>query len=97
MAKGGQFPEELLRFNAFLAEQEERAREQRRVSKAERAKQLAAARVREVQADPRATREEKLAAEAAYRQAVDAWRAARRGEEGGAGESLSDGDDEAAG
>jgi hypothetical protein len=50
-----------------------------------------------VQADPRATREEKRAAEAAYRQAVDAWRAAQRGEEGGAGESPSGGADEAAG
>lgn len=77
---GGPVPDEVARFNAFVAEQAAADQRDKAVRRAEAAKQQAAARVREVLADPRASREERQGAEQAYREAVAAWQAARAGE-----------------
>ena len=66
-------------FNEYVDADRERTRREKRVKKAERAKDEAAAAVRK--AGERGTPEEKAAAEAAYRDAQDAYKRIRAGEE----------------
>ena len=67
-------------FNARLAAQAENERAERRVQKAAKAKDDAAARVRALEADTKATAEQRAEAAAAYRAAVEAWERAKAGE-----------------
>jgi hypothetical protein len=67
-------------FNARLSEQAERERTQRRIDKAQREKDAAAARVRELENDTKATAEQRSEAAAAYKAALDALERVRRGE-----------------
>jgi hypothetical protein len=80
MAKSSGVPDEVRQFNAFLARQAEDEKRERALRKAETAKQRAAERVRAVNADSRASRDDKVAAEEAYREAVEAWTALQQGE-----------------
>ncbi len=91
MAERNDVPEELLRFNAFLAEEAEAKRRdkqarkaavqaEQRVAEAEAVKQKAAERIRTLNASDRATREQKDEAEQAYRDAIEALRRAVAGE-----------------
>lgn len=68
-------------FNERLAKQAEDERAQKRVEKAVRAKDQAAAHVRALEADTKATAEQRAEAAAAYRAAIDALDRARRGDE----------------
>lgn len=70
----------LLLFNARLAAQAENEKAERRVQKAARTKDDAAARVRALENDTTATAAERTEAAAAYRAAVEAWERAKRGE-----------------
>jgi colicin import membrane protein len=91
MAERKDVPDELLRFNAFLAQEAEAKRQakrarkaeadrERRVADAEAAKQRAAERIRVLNAGDRATREQKEQAEQVYRDALEAHRRAVAGE-----------------
>ena len=66
-------------FNEYVDADRERTRREKRVKKAERAKDEAAAAVRK--ANESGSAEEKAAAEAAYREAQDAFKKIRDGEE----------------
>ena len=66
-------------FNEYVDADRERTRREKRVKKAERAKDEAAARVKKL--GERGSAEEKAAAEAAYREASEAWKRIRDGEE----------------
>ena len=70
----------LLLFNARLAAQAENERAERRVQKAAKTKDDAAARVRALDNDTKATAAQRAEAAVAYRAAVDAWDRARSGE-----------------
>lgn len=103
MAEPNDVPEELLRFNAFLAEEAEAKRRdkqarkaaaqaEQRVAEAEAVKQKAAERIRTLNASERATREQKAEADQAYRDAIEALRRAVAGEPepSGTGESTDE-------
>lgn len=70
---------ELVKFNVYLAAQQDLEARERRVRKAEQAKQDAAARVRQLADDPKATKEQREEAEQAYKEAVAKLRAIRDG------------------
>jgi hypothetical protein len=70
----------LILFNARLVAQEELEREKRRVDKATKAKDEAAATVRRLEGDPKATAEQKNEAQAAYLAALEALDRAKSGE-----------------
>jgi hypothetical protein len=70
----------LILFNARLVAQDELEREKRRVDKAAKAKDEAAAKVRELEANPKATAQQKSEAQAAYLSALDALNRAKAGE-----------------
>ena len=70
----------LILFNARLVAQEELEREKRRVDKASKAKDEAAATVRRLEGDPKATAEQKSEAQAAYLASLDALNRAKSGE-----------------
>lgn len=63
---------ELVKFNAYLSAQRAIEAEERRVAKLRRAKDEAASRLRALNDDPKASREDREAAEAAYRNALAA-------------------------
>ncbi|MCX7620483.1 MAG: hypothetical protein N2037_06520 [Acidimicrobiales bacterium] len=84
---------ELVKFNAYFAAQQELEAHERRVRKAERAKDEAAARLREIVADPKATREQREEAERAYKEALAKLQAVRGGSDG-ASEQATSGADE---
>jgi hypothetical protein len=67
-------------FNARLAAQAENERAQRRIDKATREKDQAAAQVRTLENDPKASAEQRAAATEAYKAALDALERAKRGE-----------------
>lgn len=87
----------LILFNARIEAQEAVERDKRRVDKAARAKDDAAARVRQLDDDSKATAEAKAEAQAAYMAALDAWNRAKAGEpdppRGGRAAVASDGAD----
>ncbi len=66
-------------YNEYVKADRERTQREKRVKKAERAKEEAAAVVKKLSESGSA--EEKAAADAAYREANDAWRKLRDGEE----------------
>lgn len=66
-------------FNARLVALAEQDKTERRVQKAAKTKDDAAARVRSLEADTKATAEQRAEAATAYRAAVDAWDRARTG------------------
>ena len=68
----------LTRFNAYVEADRERQQREKALAKAERAKDEAAAAVRNLDSS-RASAEEKAAAEAAYREAADALKRLRDG------------------
>jgi len=70
----------LILFNARLVAQDELEREKRRVDKAAKAKDEAAAKVRQLENDPSATSELKSEAQAAYLKSLDALNRAKAGE-----------------
>ena len=70
----------LILFNARLVAQDELEREKRRVDKAAKAKDEAAAKVRQLENDPSATAEQRSAAQAGYLTALDALNRAKSGE-----------------
>jgi hypothetical protein len=76
----GETAKALALFNTRLSQQAEADRAQRRIDKATRTKDQAAAEVRALESDPKTTAEERAAAAAAYHQAVDALARAKRGE-----------------
>lgn len=80
-------------FNEYVAADRERNRREKQIKKAERAKDDAAARVKKLTQSGSA--EEKAEAEAAYREASEAWRRIRDGEEPAATESEAPAADEA--
>lgn len=63
-------PDELVLFNALLAAEAEKDKAERRRRKLEQAKDQAAARVKALNADPNASKEDRAAAEAAYKEAL---------------------------
>lgn len=69
----------LAQFNEGLEEQRAEERAQRAIDKAERKKQQAAAALKKVQADPNASADDKAAADATYREAVEEWNRRRSG------------------
>ena len=70
----------LVLFNARLAAQAENERAERRLQKAAKTKDDAAARVRSVENDLKATAAQRADAAAAYLASVDAWERAKSGE-----------------
>jgi hypothetical protein len=86
----------LILFNARLVAQEESEREKRRVEKAAKAKDDAAAKVRELENNPKATAEQKAEAQAAYLASLDALNRAKAGEPIARDTSASDDDGETA-
>ena len=70
----------LILFNARLVAQDELEREKRRVDKAAKAKDEAAAKVRELENDSSATSEQRSEAQAAYIASLDALNRAKAGE-----------------
>jgi hypothetical protein len=74
-------PDDVRRFNAFLAEQRAAEELDRRTRRAESDKKRAGERVRRVNADPATGREEKQEAEREYREAVASWQAVVRGDD----------------
>lgn len=66
-------------FNTRLAAQAAQEKADRRVQKAGKAKDDAAAKVRALEADTKASAEARAEAAAAYRAAIEAWERARRG------------------
>lgn len=94
----------LILFNARLVAQDELEREKRRVDKAAKAKDEAAAKVRELEGNTKATPQQKSEAQAAYLASLDALNRAKAGEPAAgdtpevdhdAGESAEDEGDEA--
>ena len=81
-------------FNEYVDADRERTRREKRVKKAERAKDEAAAGVRK--ANESGSAEEKAAAEAAYREAQDAFKKIRDGEEPEEAPAAEAADDEPA-
>jgi hypothetical protein len=67
-------PDDVLRFNQFLADEKKAEQEQRSIERAQKAKQRAADEVRRLDADPKATREARAEAEQRYIEAVAEWR-----------------------
>ena len=67
-------------FNARLVKQAEGERAAKRVERAARAKDAAAAKVRELETDTKATAEQRAEAATEYRQAVDALDRAKKGD-----------------
>ena len=67
-------------FNEYVVADRERARRERRVKKAERAKDDAAAAIKKLE-EKGGSAEEKAAAETTYREALDMWKRLRDGEE----------------
>ena len=86
----------LILFNARLVAQEESEREKRRVEKAAKAKDDAAAKVRELENNPKATAEQKAEAQAAYLASLDALNRAKAGEPIAEDTSAPDDDGETA-
>ena len=80
-------------FNEYVDADRERTRREKRVKKAERTKDEAAAAVRK--ANESGSAEEKAAAEAAYREAQDAFKKIRDGEEPEEAPAAEAADDEA--
>lgn len=74
-------------FNEYVDADRERTRREKRIKKAERAKDEAAARVKKLASGGSA--EEKAEAEAAYREASEAWKKIRDGEEPAAPEAKA--------
>jgi hypothetical protein len=74
-------------FNQRLAQEAATARAQRNLERAARAKDDAAARVRALDADSKATATQRAEAAAAYHAAVAAWELARNGDEPPAAEA----------
>ena len=70
----------LAMFNARLAQQAEAERAQRRVDKATREKDQAAARVRALESDTKATADERAEAAAAYKASLEALERIKKGE-----------------
>jgi len=70
----------LILFNARLVAQDELEKEKRRVDKAAKAKDEAAAKVRELENNPKATAEQKSEAQAAYLASLDTLNRAKAGE-----------------
>ena len=93
----------LILFNARLVAQDELDREKRRVDKAAKAKDEAAAKVRQLESNPKATAEEKSEAQAAYLASLDALNRAKAGEPAAGPEAAdtetdeNDGTDDTAG
>lgn len=83
----------LILFNARLVAQDELEREKRRVDKAAKAKDEAAAKVRQVESNPKATAEEKSEAQAGYLASLDALNRAKAGEPAAADTTEPDGDE----
>lgn len=81
-------------FNEYVDADRERTRREKRIKKAERAKDEAAARVKKLA--ERGSAEEKAEAEAAYREASEAWKRVRDGEEPDEPEAKAAPADEAA-
>ncbi len=73
----------LVQFNEGMARMEEERRRSRAVARAERGRREAAEAVKRLAGDPRASAEDRTAADAAYREAVEAWNRATRGEDPG--------------
>jgi hypothetical protein len=71
---------ELIKFNAFLASEQDRERQQRAEKKAAKAREDAAATLKKVMADGKASKEDKDAAEAAWKDAVAAEERIKAGE-----------------
>jgi hypothetical protein len=86
----------LILFNARLVAQEESEREKRRVEKAAKAKDDAAAKVRELENNPKATAEQKAEAQAAYLASLDTLNRAKAGEPIAEDTSAPDDDGETA-
>ncbi|HEX7095451.1 MAG TPA: hypothetical protein VF183_06180 [Acidimicrobiales bacterium] len=84
-------------FNQRLAAQQEAERAQRRIERATKAKDDAAARVRALENDPKATREQRNEAAAAYRAALEAWERAKKGDPEPTGKQEPSSEPEAAG
>ena len=84
----------LILFNARLVAQEELEREKRRVDKASKAKDEAAATVRRLESDPKATAEQKSEAQAAYLASLDALNRAKAGEPAADAEREKSADDD---
>ncbi|MEO8692870.1 MAG: hypothetical protein ABI658_05095 [Acidimicrobiales bacterium] len=82
----------LILFNARLVAQDELEREKRRVDKAAKAKDDAAAKVRELEANPKATAPQKSEAQAAYLASLDALNRAKAGEPAAADTPAADDD-----
>jgi hypothetical protein len=80
---------ELIKFNVYLAAQRDLEARERRVRKAEQAKQDAAARVRQLADDPKATKEQREEAEQAYKEAVAKLLAIREGTDIAGGEESA--------
>ncbi len=70
----------MILFNARLTAQEEQEREKRRLDKATKTKDDAAAKVRQLDSDPKATADQRAAAQSAYMSALDAWNRVKAGE-----------------
>jgi hypothetical protein len=86
----------LILFNARLVAQEESEHEKRRVEKAAKAKDDAAAKVRELENNPKATTEQKAEAQAAYLASLDALNRVKAGEPISEDTSAPDDDGETA-
>jgi hypothetical protein len=82
-------------FNRRLGEQAEAERAQRRIDKAQRDKDQAAARVRALENDTKAAAAERADAAAAYKAALEALERARKGGAADAGEARDEVLDEA--
>jgi Mce-associated membrane protein len=76
----GETAKALALFNTRLSQQAEADRAQRRIDRATRTNDQAAAQVRTLESDPKATAEQRAAAATAYHQAVDTLARAKRGE-----------------
>lgn len=72
--------DDLARFNSFLANEAEQEKQARRIKRAEQAKEKAAAEVRRLDGDGRATAEQKAEAKQTYLDAHEAWRREVAGE-----------------
>ena len=77
-------------YNARLAAQAENERAERRVQKAAKTKDDAAATVRSLENNPKATAEQRTEATAAYRGAVEAWERAKTGQPEPLAPSIND-------
>jgi hypothetical protein len=84
----------LILFNARLVAQDELEREKRRVDKAAKAKDEAAAKVRQLENDPSATSDLKSEAQAAYLASLDALNRAKAGEPAAADTADTDAADD---